>query len=101
MKQYRGHLPRRLVLALTAVVIPLVAAIALQVYEAINRPRALALDRAWIAHTFQVHRCGGTPQIDGAERRASATGLSAHRGGSIPRCLPGHRRIAAVCCSGG
>ena len=63
MKRYPGHLPPRLVLALTVVVIPLVAAIALQVYEAINRPRALALDRAWIAHTFQV--------IDTAERLRS------------------------------
>jgi signal transduction histidine kinase len=47
-------LPAGLWLPLTVIVIPLLAAIGLQLYEAVTRPRQLALDRAWIAHTFEV-----------------------------------------------
>ncbi|MGO9514439.1 MAG: CHASE3 domain-containing protein [Steroidobacteraceae bacterium] len=50
----RLDLPRRLWLALAAIVLPLLALIALQVYEAVARSPQLALDRTWIAHTFEV-----------------------------------------------
>jgi signal transduction histidine kinase len=50
----RIALPAGLALALTLITLPLLALIALQSYETMIRPRQLALDRAWIAHTFEV-----------------------------------------------
>src|SRR5579862_5190877 len=47
-------LPAGLSVALILVALPLLGLISLQVYEAVTRPRQLALDRAWIAHTFEV-----------------------------------------------
>jgi signal transduction histidine kinase len=49
-----ADLPRGLVLALFVIAAPLLAVIALQVYEALNRPPQLARNRALIAHTFEV-----------------------------------------------
>jgi signal transduction histidine kinase len=50
----RITLPTGLWLPLTLISLPLLALIALQTYEALTRPQQLALDRAWIAHTFEV-----------------------------------------------
>lgn len=47
-------LPAGLSVALILVAVPLLGLIGLQVYEAVTRPQQLALDRAWIAHTFEV-----------------------------------------------
>jgi signal transduction histidine kinase len=47
-------LPAGLSVALTLVALPLLGLIGLQMYEAVTRPQQLALDRAWIAHTFEV-----------------------------------------------
>jgi signal transduction histidine kinase len=47
-------LPAGLSVALIIVALPLLGLISLQIYEAVTRPRQLALDRAWIAHTFEV-----------------------------------------------
>lgn len=50
----RIDLPAGLAFALALVVIVLLSGIGLHVYEAVNRPGQLALDRAWIDHTFEV-----------------------------------------------
>jgi signal transduction histidine kinase len=50
----RIDLPAGLAFALALVVIPLLSGIGLQIYEAVNRPRQLALDRVWIEHTLEV-----------------------------------------------
>jgi signal transduction histidine kinase len=47
-------LPTGLWLPLTLITLPLLLALSLQIYEAVMRPRQLGLDRAWIAHTFEV-----------------------------------------------
>jgi len=47
-------LPAGLSVALILVAVPLLGLIGLQMYEAVSRPQQLALDRAWIAHTFEV-----------------------------------------------
>jgi signal transduction histidine kinase len=47
-------LPAGLWFPLTLIAVPLLAAISLQLYEAVTRPRQLGLDRAWITHTFEV-----------------------------------------------
>ena len=50
----RLNSPASLWAALAVIVVPLLALIGLQVYEAVSRPPQAALDRAWIAHTFDV-----------------------------------------------
>jgi signal transduction histidine kinase len=73
------------------IVVPLLAVIMLQVYEAVNRPQDLARDRALIAHTLQV--------IDTAERlRSTAQNAERAQRGylltSAPAYLQAYRALA-------
>ncbi len=78
-----SDLPRGLFLALAVIVVPLVAVIALHVYEAVNRSPKLARDRALIVHALQVietaERLRSTAQnAERAQRGYLLTGAPAY-----------------------
>jgi signal transduction histidine kinase len=99
-------LPKGLWLALAAIVVPLLTLITLQVYEAVARSPQLALDRTWIAHTFEViaaaQRLKSTAEdAERAQRGYLLTGEPAYletyraQANSCPALLADLRRLTA------